>query len=162
MSVAPVQRPVAACKDTVPIAGLQRPASGRRDRPSGVVELVLELAAPGEPGERGVTGVALHRRRRHGAAALNFARRRPRPPAQRVHASPDNQLRPRARAIPLATGTLAAEFDQGIMLPLPVAAFVIFDWLHEGLQRRPYRGAALSIEQAVAPDKAILPLPPAH
>src|ERR1700693_5492548 len=116
-----------------------------------MAQLVLQLAAARHPYDRRVTGVALHGRGRHRAAAVQLARGGAWDPGQRVEAGPDDQLRPRPSTVPLATGAvglaaaLPAEFDQRVVLALPVAARVIFDGLHERLQRGAERRAALGL-----------------
>src|SRR5207253_4518667 len=143
MPVAPGQWSRAARKDAVPVASFQRPPGRRRQRPAGVIEFVLELALAGDAADRRVTGVALDRLGRHRATALELARRRARGPGERVEAGTDDQLRPRAGAVAFATRALSAELDQGVGTALAVATLVVRDWLHERLQRRAQRGAAL-------------------
>jgi len=125
-----------------------------------MAQFVLELAAARDPDERRIAGIALYRRGRHHAAALELARRRARHPGQGVEAGPDDQLRPRPGAIALAArATLPAQFDQRVVLPLPKATRVIFRWLHEGLERAAQRRATFGIEQTVDADHAVLRLP---
>src|SRR3989442_5015390 len=122
-----------------------------------MAQFVLELAAARDPDDRGIAGIALYRRGRHRAAALELARRGPWYAGKGVIAGADDQLRPRPGAIALAArAALPAQFDQRVVLPLPIAARVIFRWLHEGLQRRPHGGAAFGIEQAVDPHHTVL------
>src|SRR5947207_8145161 len=154
MPVAPDDRPGASGEDAVPVACFERPPGRRREGPAGVIELVLELALAGDPADRRVAGVALHGLGRHRAAALELARRRALGPGQRVDAGTDDQLRPRAGAVALPA-TVPAEFDQRVGTALAVIARVVLDRLHERLQRRPQRGPALRIEQAVEPDQAV-------
>src|SRR5712692_3054971 len=90
MSVAPAQRPVAAREDAMLVAGFQRPPRRRGDGPARLVELVIELAPARDVRDRRIAGIALHGRRRDGAAALEFAGRRPRAARQGVEAGPDD------------------------------------------------------------------------
>src|SRR2546430_17206232 len=99
MPIAPIQWPGAARKNTVPVARLERPPGRRRQRPAGVIELVLQLALAGDPADRRVAGVALDGLGRHRAATLELARRCALGPGQRVEAGAGDQLRPRARAV---------------------------------------------------------------
>src|SRR5438874_547998 len=96
MSVAPDDRPRASREDAVPVARIERAPGRRRERPSGVIELVLELALAGNPADGAVTGVALDGLGRDCPAALELARRRARGPGQGVEARADDQLRPRS------------------------------------------------------------------
>src|SRR2546423_6168568 len=147
MSVAPTQWSCAARKDAVPVACFQRPPRRRRQRPAGVIELVLELALAGDSRDGAVAGVALHRLRRYRAATLELARRRAFDPGERVEAGADDQLRPGAGAVTLAAGApVPGEFDQCVNAALAVIARVVFDRLHERLQGRPQRGTAFGIE----------------
>ena len=84
MPIAPVQWPGAAGEDTMPVARLERPPGRRRQGPSGVIELVVELALAGDPGDGAVTGVALHGLGRDCPATLELARRCALDPRQRV------------------------------------------------------------------------------
>src|SRR2546428_12100890 len=102
MSIAPVQRPGAPRKDAVAVARLERAPGRRRQRPAGVVELVLQLALSGDPAYGRVAGIALDRLLRHRAAALELAGGRALRPGQGVQAGADDQLRPRPRAVALA------------------------------------------------------------
>src|SRR5438067_799081 len=114
MPVAPGGRPRATWEDAVAVARLERAAGRRRERPSGVIELVLELALAGDAADRRVTGVALDRLGRYRAATLELTRRCALRPGQGVETGADDQLRPWARAIALAAGaTLPAKLDQG-------------------------------------------------
>src|SRR5258708_6929686 len=165
MAIAPAQRPVTAGEDAMPVARLQRPPRRWRNRPRGVIEFMFELTLAGDPRDRGIAGVALHRRGWHRATALKLARGGSRNARQGVEAGPDDQLRPRASTVTVAPGTIApatgplpAELDQRIVLPLTMATVVVFDRLHKGLQRGPYRGTTHGIEQTVDPDHAILRL----
>src|ERR1700682_1612459 len=99
MPVAPVERPVAACKDTVPVASFERAPGRRRDGPGGMAELVLELALAGDPHDCRIAGIALHRRGRHRATALELARPRAGDPCQGVEAGADDKLPRGARAV---------------------------------------------------------------
>src|SRR6266576_743640 len=102
MSIAPGKWSRAARKNTVPVARLERPPGRRRQRPAGVIELVLELALAGDPADRRVAGIALHGLGRHGPATLELARRRALGPGERVDAGTDDQLRPRTGAVAFA------------------------------------------------------------
>src|SRR6266566_8904689 len=136
MPVAPDGRPRATREDAVPVACFERPPRRRRQRPAGVVELVLELALAGNPADGTVAGIALDGLRRYRAATLDLTRRRAPGPGQGVEAGADDQLRARACAIALAAGApLPAELNQGVGATLTVAARVVFDRLHERLQR---------------------------
>src|SRR5207244_12658378 len=104
MPVAPDGRPRATREDTVPVARLERPPGRRRQRPAGVVELLLKLALSGDPADGTVAGIALDGLRRHRAAALELTRRRAPGPGQGVKAGADDQLWPWAGAIALAAG----------------------------------------------------------
>src|SRR4030088_1920463 len=121
-------------------------------------QLVLEFALACEPRESGITGNALNGCGRHRTAAIELARRRTRDARQRVETGPDDELRPWPGAVARATGTLPAELDQCIVLPLTMAALVVLDRLHKCLQRGPDRRATFGIEQPVDPDHAILRL----
>src|SRR6266700_800834 len=145
MPIAPDGRPRATREDAVPVACLERPPGGRRQRPAGVVELVLELALSGDPADRRVACIALDRLRRYRAAALELTRRRAPGPGQGVEAGADDQLRPWARAVVFAPGALPAEFDESVGV----------DRLDERLQRRAQGRATLNVEQAIDPDKPI-------
>src|ERR1700686_3056711 len=123
-----------------------------------MAQLMLELAAAREPDDLRVARVTLNRRGRHRAATVELARRRAGYSRQGVETGPDDQLRPRPGAIMLATGTLPAEFDQRVVLPLSEGPVVILHWLREGLQRAAQRGATLGIEQTVDADHAVLRL----
>src|SRR2546423_14791979 len=101
MPVAPVQRPAAAVEHTMPVARLQRPADRRWNRPHGVAELVVQLAAAGDPADRAVAGITLHRLRRHRRAALELAGGGTAPSRPGIDAWPGDQLRPRAPTTPL-------------------------------------------------------------
>src|SRR5438874_2381187 len=156
MPVAPGGRPRATWEDAVAVARLERAAGRRRERPSGVIELVLELALAGDAADRRVTGVALDRLGRYRAATLELTRRCALRPGQGVETGADDQLRPWARAIALAAGaTLPAKLDQGVGGALAVIACIVLDRLHERLQCRAQRRAALDVEHAVEPDHAI-------
>src|SRR6266699_2623425 len=109
MPVAPDGRPRATRKDAVPVACFERPPGRRRQRPAGVVELLLELALAGDPADGTVAGIALDGLRRHRAAALELTRRRAPGPGQGVEAGADDQLRPWARAVVFAPAALPAE-----------------------------------------------------
>src|SRR2546423_13403289 len=102
MPVAPVQRPAAAVEHTMPVARLQRPADRRWNRPDGVAELVVQLAPAGDPADRAVAGIALHRLRRHRPAALELAGGCAPPPPQGTGAGPEQQRAPPAPAPPPA------------------------------------------------------------
>src|SRR2546429_698867 len=102
MSVAPGQWSRASGEDAVAVAGFGRAAGRRRQGPPGVMELVLELALARDAADRRVAGVALDRLGRHRAAAVQLAGRCARRPGERVEAGADDQLRPRAGAVPLA------------------------------------------------------------
>src|SRR2546423_14092742 len=93
MPVAPVQRPAAAVEHTMPVARLQRPADRRWNRPDGVAELVVQLAPAGDPADRAVAGIALHRLRRHRPAALELAGGGAPPPPPGGQARPGGPLR---------------------------------------------------------------------
>src|SRR5207245_8656584 len=95
--VAPAQPPVAAFKDTVLVAGLEGAPDRRRDGPGGMAQFVLELAAARDPDDRRIAGIALYRRGRHRAAALELARRRPSFAGTGLNAGADDQLPPAAR-----------------------------------------------------------------
>src|SRR2546425_6792061 len=101
--VAPDERPAAARKDTVSVARFERAPGRRRERSAGVVELVLQLALSRDPADGRVAGVALHGLRRYCAATLELTRRGALRPGQGVQAGADDQLRPRPRAVALAT-----------------------------------------------------------
>src|SRR6266568_1306183 len=156
MPVAPDGRPRATREDAVPVARFERPPGRRRQRPAGVVELVLELALAGNPADGTVAGVALDRLRRHRAAALELTRRRAPGPGQGVEAGADDQLRPRARALVFAPGAPPAELNQGVGAALAVAARVVLDRLHERLQRRAQGGATLNVEYGIDPVLEVL------
>ena len=111
-----------------------------------MIQLVLELALARDPRDRGITCDALDRRRRHRATALELARGCAPNAGQGVAAGADDQLRPWAGTIALAAGPVPAELDQRVVLALAVAARVVLAWLHKGLQRGAYRGAAFGIE----------------
>src|SRR5438034_3506883 len=131
MPVAPDGRPRATREDAVPVACLERPPGGRRQRPAGVVELVLEFALACDAADRRVAGIALDGLRRYRAAALELTRRRAPGPGQGVEAGTDDQLRPWAGAIALAArATLPAELKEGVGATLAVAARVLLDRLH--------------------------------
>src|SRR5712691_10947661 len=102
MPVAPDRWPSATRKNAVPVARLERPPGRRRNRPAGVIELVVELALARDANDCAVAGMALHRLGRDRATTLELARRRARRAGQRVEAGADDQLRPRARTIALA------------------------------------------------------------
>src|SRR2546426_7444219 len=102
MPVAPIEWPPTAPENTMPVACLEGAASWRREGPTGVNELVLELGLAGDSTDRRVAGVALDRLRRHGAATLELACRGALDPGQRVEAGANDQLRPRPRAVALA------------------------------------------------------------
>src|SRR5438876_11482974 len=108
MSIAPVQWPGAARKNTVPVARLERPPGRRREGPAGVIELVLELALAGDAADRRVAGVALDGLGRHRAATLELGRRCALDPGQGVEAGAGDQLRPGAGALPPAACGLPA------------------------------------------------------
>src|SRR6266568_3316733 len=120
--VAPDGRPRATREDAVPVARFERPSRRRRQRPAGVVELVLELALASDAGDGAVTGVALDRLRRYRAATLELTRRCALRPGQSVETGADDQLRPWARAVALTTGPLPAELDKRVGIALAVAA----------------------------------------
>src|SRR6267143_1057709 len=130
------------------VASFQGTPRRRWDGPARMVELVLELATTGDLRDRRIARITLHGRCRDRSATLEFARRRSGHSRQGVEAGPDDQLRPRASAVAPAAGSLPAEFDQGVVLALAMRALVIFDRLHEGLQRAPERGATFGIEQS--------------
>src|SRR6266516_4243020 len=134
MPVAPDGRPRATREDAVPVACFERPPGRRRQRPAGVVELVLELALAGNPADGTVAGIALDGLRRYRAATLELTRRRAPGPGQSVETGADDQLRPWARAVALTTGPLPAELDKRVGIALAVAAIIVFDRLHERLQ----------------------------
>src|SRR3989442_6959869 len=102
MPVAPVERPGAAREDTMPVPCLERAPRRRRERPAGVVELVLEFGLARDPADGRVAGVALHGLGWYRAATLELARGRALDAAQGVEAGADDQLRPRAGAVALA------------------------------------------------------------
>src|SRR6266571_5051585 len=135
MPVAPDGRPRATREDAVPVACFERPPGRRRQRPAGVVELVLELALAGDAADGTVAGIALDGLRRYRAATLELTRRRAPGPGQSVETGADDQLRPWARAVALTTGPLPAELDKRVGIALAVAAIIVFDRLHERLQR---------------------------
>src|SRR5437588_11068553 len=81
MPIAPTQWSRAPWKDTMPVARLGRPPRRRRQRPAGVIELVLELGLTRDAADRRVAGVALDGLGGHGAAALELARGAPLIPA---------------------------------------------------------------------------------
>src|SRR2546428_12599314 len=127
-----------------------------------MVALLLEFSPAGDAGDRRVAGVRLHRLGRHRPATLQLAGRRPGQPGQRVETGTDDQLRPRAGAIALATSALAhaagrlpPKFDQRIGAALAKAPRVVFDGLYQPAECRPQRRATFGIEQAVEPDQAI-------
>src|SRR6266700_4686857 len=126
MPVAPDGRPRATREDAVPVACFERPSRRRRQRPAGVVELVLELALAGNPADGTVAGIALDGLRRYRAATLELTRRCAPGPGQGVEAGADDQLRPRARTVAFAPGALPAELNQGVGAALAVAARVVF------------------------------------
>src|SRR5438067_13040196 len=72
MPVAPARLPAAAGEDTMPVARFERPTRRRRYRPGGSAELIVQLAPAGDPADRGVAGIALHRLGGHRAATLEF------------------------------------------------------------------------------------------
>src|SRR2546428_6741405 len=73
MPVAPIEWPRTAREDTMPVACLEGAASRRRQRPGGVVELVLELGLAGDPADRAVARIPLPRPLRYRTAALALA-----------------------------------------------------------------------------------------
>src|SRR6266568_801098 len=156
MPVAPDGRPRATREDAVPVACFERPPRRRRQRPAGVVELVLELALAGNPADGTVAGIALDGLRRYRAATLELTRRRAPGPGQGVEAGADDQLRARACAIALAAGApLPAEFHERVDAALAVVPGVVLDRLHERLQRRAQGRATLNVEHAVEPNQPI-------
>ena len=64
----------------------------------------------------------------------------------------------RLAAVAFGAGALPGELDHRIGTALAVAAGVILDRFHEGLQRGPQGGAAFGVEQAIEPDQAVLRL----
>src|SRR5438093_12291670 len=94
MPVAPDDRPGASGENAVPVARLERPPGRRRQRPAGVIELVLELALAGDAADRRIAGVTLDGLGRDCPATLELARRRTGHPRQGVEAGADDQLRP--------------------------------------------------------------------
>src|SRR5438128_3327944 len=102
MPVAPGQWARASGEDAVAVACFERPPGRRREGAAGVIELVLELALARDAADRRIAGVALDRLGRHRAAAVQLAGRCALGPGERVEAGADDQLRPRAGAVPLA------------------------------------------------------------
>src|SRR5207244_8777922 len=94
MPVAPGQWPRASGEDAVAVACFERPPGRRREGPTGVIELVLELALARDAADRRVAGVALDGLGRHRAAAVQLAGRCALGPGERVEAGADDQLRP--------------------------------------------------------------------
>src|SRR5207302_2692270 len=114
MPVAPAEWPSASGENTMPVACLERPPRRRRQRPAGVIELVLELGLARDAADRRVAGVALDGLGGHGAAALELARRRALDSGERVEAGADDQLPPRAGPVAPAAWAPPADFPERV------------------------------------------------
>src|SRR3989440_12606365 len=99
MPVAPDGRPTAAFEDTMTIPRFERAPRRRGNRPGGMTELVFQLALAGDPRNRRVAGIPLHRLGGDRPTAIQLTGRRARRPRQGVDTPPDNQLRPWARSV---------------------------------------------------------------
>src|SRR5437870_6875469 len=149
MTVAPDRQPVAASEDAVLVACGERSAGRRRNAPTGVSDLLVEFAQPGDARDGGITGEPLDGRRWNHRSGVEARRRGARNSRQSVDAGRDDELWPWTGPIARALGRLAADLDQGVGAALSRRAVIILAGQHVRVQRRPQGGAALGVEQAI-------------
>src|SRR5260370_40662086 len=113
MPVAPDWWPRATGEDAVAVARLERAPRRRRQRPAGVIELVIELVLTGDATERAVARVALDGFGGPRAAAFELARRRPVGPGHRPERGAEKWFRAGARTLPPPARTPPARLQAG-------------------------------------------------
>src|SRR5207245_1920414 len=120
MPVGPPAGHIATLEDAPIVPSLELAPERCRDGPASLADLVLELGASGDPGDRRVAGKPPDGLGMDRPASLELPCGRTSQAGHRVRAGPNDQVRPLTGHVrqPLAAELAPAELDQGIGLPL--------------------------------------------